>query len=90
MITQTIEPITQERPLSCAELRDWVRAAQPGARKIYGHGACASVCCSKPVRELVMDLAGKGYLTPHTMRLGGEKVQIVQRTRRPLLKGAAL
>ena len=77
---------------TCQQLRDWARIAQPNARAIYGHGGCASICTSKAMRELVMDLAAKGYLTPHTMRIGPdrEKVQVVQRTARPLAQGAVL
>lgn len=84
------------RSLTCARLRDWVRSAQPGARLTYGQGANASLCCTAELRDLVWDLAQKGYLTPHTVRLGRDdygrsvKVQIVQRTARPVLKGAVL
>lgn len=78
--------------VSCSQLREWVRGAQANARIVYAHGACASTCCPATLRELVRELARKGYLTAHTAAVGeaGVKVQIVQRTARPILKGAVL
>lgn len=78
------------KPISCDELRQWVRTAQPNARLIYGHGSNASQCCGAKLRELVWELSEKGYVTPHGTKLGGAKVQIVMRTHRPVLKGATL
>ncbi|HKT85616.1 MAG TPA: hypothetical protein VJQ77_05970 [Novosphingobium sp.] len=78
--------------MTCERLRQWVRFAQPNARTVYGYGANASACCRHDVRELVQELAAKGYLTPHFTRIGPERaaVQIVQRTARPVLNGAVL
>lgn len=91
-VPQGADLLEQTGAISCRDLRNWVREARPNARLVYGNGACASTCCSKPLRELVMDLAARGYVTPHTIRLGAErrKVQVIQRTARPVLKGAML
>lgn len=78
--------------MTCEKLRAWVKQAQPNARLVYGHGANASACCGRELRELVLELAEKGYLTPHMIRIPPSRVavQIVQRTARAVLKGASL
>lgn len=78
------------RPLTAESLREWVRAAQPNARKVYGHGPNASQSCGAELFECVQALTVAGYVTAHRMKLAGEPVQIVQRTHRPVLKGARL
>lgn len=74
-----------------AQLRAWVAAAQPNARLVYGLGGVVAQSCRPRVRELVWELAEKGFVTPHRCKLAnGEVGQIVQRTHRPLLKGERL
>ena len=80
-------------PISPQKLRDWVAAAQPNARLIYGEGVVLADCCAGDVRQLVMELAERGWLTPHNPRRhAGDPVKhfLVQRTHRPFLRGSKL
>lgn len=74
------------------DLREWVAAAQPGARMVYGFGSNASQACSTLVREFVMELYERGFLTPHRVpaQNGNPPAHIVQRSKRKLLKGEKL
>jgi hypothetical protein len=79
--------------ISPQKLRDWVADAQPNARLLYAEGTTLSECCASDLRVLVMDLAERGWLTPHNpRRCFGDHVKhfIVQRTNRPFLKGSKL
>lgn len=79
-------------PISPAKLRDWVAAAQPNARLIYGEGPFLADACASDVKELVMALADKGWLTPHFQKAqaGHPPRYLVQRTHRPFLRGSVL
>lgn len=78
-------------PMTCARLRDWVLAATPNARVPYARGFVLRDVCSEELREYVMAVAALGYLTPHRIRGDdGVPVHIVQRTTRPIPKGARL
>ena len=76
-------------PMSPLRLKQWVEAAQPNARMVYGEGAGLAEACPADVKQAVMDLAERGWLTPHFQRnRGGAPQYIVQRTHRPFLKGS--
>ena len=78
-------------PMSPTRLRQWVEMSQPNARLVYGEGASLAEACAKDVKALVMDLAERGWLTPHFQRnRGGIPRYIVMRTHRPFLKGSKL
>lgn len=79
-------------PITPLRLRQWVEAAQPNARLVYGSGARLAEACRADVRVLVMELADKGWLTPHYVpaRDGQAAQHLVQRTHRPFLKGSRL
>lgn len=77
--------------VSEAQLRAWVAGAKPNARLIYGIGGVVAHACSPGVAALVRSLAEKGFVTPHRIRLEeGAVGQLIQRTHRPVLKGAVL
>ena len=78
-------------PMTCARLRQWVLDARPNARAPYAHGYVLANACSPELRQYVMALAEMGYLTPHMVRGDdGAPLYIVQRTGRPVAKGAKL
>lgn len=79
-------------PITPTRLKQWVEQAQPNARLVYGTGMRLAEACSIPVKELVLDLYEKGWLTPHYQKAaGGEPARhLVQRTQRPFLKGTVL
>ncbi len=77
-------------PMTAARLRDWARIAQPNARMIYGYGGVVAHACSVAVAEQVRTLTALGYVTSHRTKVDGRVVQLVQRTGKPCLKGAAL
>lgn len=78
--------------MTCSRLREWVKIAQPGARLTYGEGNLLAQACAPDVKQLVMVLAGKDWLTPHFVRgRNGEPSRyIVQRSQRAYLKGMPL
>lgn len=79
-------------PITTHRLKQWVEQAQPNARLVYGTGARLVEACSPQVKDLVMQLAEKGWLTPHYQKAAnGEAARhIVQRSQRPFLKGTVL
>lgn len=78
--------------LTRARLDQWVRGAQPNAQLVYGHGDMASEAAPPDLREHVMSLAAKGWVTPHFIRgrSGTPHRHIVMRTNRPFLNGSTL
>lgn len=79
------------RVITTGDLVKWVRGAQPNARLPYGSGGIVAHACSAVVRDKVMELHDKGYLTPHRLTVApGVVWQIVQRTHRPVLPGVVL
>lgn len=71
-----------------AELRHWVKLAAAGERVRYATGYVLAQGCSSTLREYVMALAEKGFITPHRMRgTDGVPVYIVQRTRMAIIEG---
>lgn len=71
-----------------AELRHWVKLAVAGERVRYATGYVLAQACSPTLREYVMALAEKGFITPHRMRgTDGVPVYIVQRTRMAIIEG---
>lgn len=79
-------------PLSCAQLREWVRAAQRGARLPCGEGASWALAAGPAVTKLVGELAARGFLTPHRSRDRASRalVHLVMRSARPVLPGEVL
>lgn len=80
------------RSPTLAELREWVRQAQPNARLAYARGTPLADHCRFELRDKVMELADRQWLTPHFVRgRGGEPdLHIVQRTHRKFVKGTEL
>ena len=56
---------TRFSPVSCADIRDWVRKSQPGARMTYGRGWHLSSACSADVAEFVVRLNVLGFASYH-------------------------
>lgn len=50
------------RPINRDDLLEWVLAAKPGARLLYGHGEHASQIASEEVNDELKKLAGQGYV----------------------------
>lgn len=65
---------------SCTELKTWATGAPANA--LVGYDAS-----STRLREYVVALTEKGFVTPHFMRTGGTGVHVVQRTRTRILAG---
>ena len=97
------ETTSRAAPITAARLREWVRAAQPGARLIYARGAASRISCGPQVADEVQRLGPGGADSCGAVRTGLELVTahfsrdpvtregqyLVQRTRRPV-PGAGL
>ncbi len=80
------------RSPTLSDLREWVRQSQPNARLTYAEGGPLAEVCRFELRDKVMELADRQWLTPHFVRgRGGEPDRhIVQRTHRKFVKGTEL
>ena len=78
--------------MDARRLRDWVRAAKPGARIVYARGACLDLSAAPGVAELARDLAAAELVRLHLKRpaRGAPIDYLMIRCRRPMPKGMAL
>lgn len=84
----------KSRMPTIAELTRWVAEARPGARLIYGRGFSAVAAAGHQMRDKVQALHALGLVTPHVTRDrsgdGPSLVYLVQRTRKPFVRGMKL
>lgn len=81
------------KQMSAAMLREWVRAAQPGARAIYAVGHFVDQFAARDVAELARRLGpnGSGHIRLHLKRNAKGSIDyLAYRTARPVPKGMAL
>lgn len=80
------------RPPSRERMKQWVTAAQAGARIALGSGPSQRQALGGELFDLVTSLHGLGYLTPHTTRhpVTRELVYIAVRTAQPLFRSTRL
>lgn len=71
----------------CAALKRWVLVSEANDMARYCNSALLAHGCSAALREYVMLLAEKGFLTPHVMTGSWGKVHVVQRTKLPAREG---
>lgn len=64
------EKAARMRPVSCAEIRHWVRTAQAGARMTYGQGWHLSSACSEEVGGYARLMSDMALVTLHQSRAG--------------------
>lgn len=88
------EPVPAFARMSCARLREWVKAARPGARIVYARGHFVDQHADTAMCRLAGELGprGSGYLSLHLTRPGpGKPIDyLAVRTKRPVLPGAVL
>ena len=77
------------RRLSPAQLREWVRAAKPGARIVYSRGSFVGQHIDREVVELVRALHHGGFIRMHLSRpeRGAPIDYLAIRRQRPMLAG---
>jgi hypothetical protein len=78
--------------LTCLQLKQWARTAQPNARLIYAHGVQWEHASRSEIRDQVLKLQRLGLATSHFVRgrNGGPDHHLLQRTQRPCLAGMDL
>lgn len=59
---QGVSRASAKRQINRDELLEWVLAAQPGARLLYGNGEHASHVASEEVNDELKKLAAQGYI----------------------------
>lgn len=80
------------RPPSRERMKQWVTAAQAGARIFLGKGASQRAALGSDLFDLVTSLHGLDYITPHTTRdpVTRELVYIAVRSKQPLFRSTRL
>lgn len=88
------DPVPAFPRMTCARLREWVKAARPGARIVYARGRFVDEHADVAMCRLAGALGprGSGYLSLHLTRPGpGQPIDyLAVRTKRPVQPGAVL